>query len=54
MGLRQHLTSPPSYSVQRIPAPPSASRLDAVFVHAVSNLSAMLRDRVDAAPSTDG
>ena len=47
MGLRQHISSPPSYSMQRIPAPPSAARFDAVFVHAVTDLSAILRDRGD-------
>jgi len=43
MGLNQFRSSPPPTWKQRIPAPPAAARFDAVFVHAVTDLSALLR-----------
>lgn len=40
MAVTRYLDVDSPYSRLRIPAPPSASRLDAVFVHAVSRLAA--------------
>lgn len=40
MATTRYLDVDSPYSRLRIPAPPSASRLDAVFVHAVTSLAA--------------
>ena len=40
MAVTRYLDEDSPYSRMRIPAPPSASRLDAVFVRAVSRLGA--------------
>jgi len=51
MGLSQHRTFHKPYPQQRIPAPPSAARFDAVFVNAVADLASMVRE--SSAPRDD-
>ena len=54
MGLNQFRSSPPvPVRKQRVPAPPAATRFDAVFVHAVADLSAILRSATIVTASAD-
>ena len=53
MGLNQFRSPAPPVRKQRIPVPPAATRFDAVFVHAVADLSAILRSATVVSAAAD-